>query len=48
MVLVLLNCDGKIAYGHDSEGDLSNPIVSPSSATLSEQITCSGKGYDVP
>lgn len=28
IVLVLLNCGGKIAGGHDLDGDLSNPIAS--------------------
>lgn len=45
--------EDKIAAGHDLDGDLSNPIASRRSpsqaqATLSEQITCSSKGYDSP
>lgn len=33
IVLVLLNCGGKIAGGHDLDGDLSNPIASRWSPT---------------
>lgn len=51
VALALLNCEGEIACGHDFDGHVSNPIGSPRSrpslASLSEQITCSSKGYNV-